>query len=199
MEQICPTVNGISAVSELNEGGEGWRKRGEGRGVRLGETDKHIKTASLPATHLLFTLLQLNCVSLNTHSPSAPVHTAIHLHALLHRFTQTLSNKQTKVHTHSCVCMYAHTHTTHVHAHTHTNTKKYPQHTWIQAEKKLFFLSPCQVQMDFSAKANTVLSREGTSLSTLSTVYADKATITPLRASLSFTHLHFHSFLTRCY
>lgn len=138
-------------------------------------------------------------MSLNTHSPSAPVHTAIHLHALLHRFTQTLSNKQTKVHTHSCVCMYAHTHTTHVHAHTHTNTKKYPQHTWIQAEKKLFFLSPCQVQMDFSAKANTVLSREGTSLSTLSTVYADKATITPLRASLSFTHLHFHSFLTRCY
>lgn len=139
MEQICPTVNGISAVSELNEGGEGWRKRGEGRGVRLGETDKHIKTASLPATHLLFTLLQLNCVSLNTHSPSAPVHTAIHLHALLHRFTQTLSNKQTKVHTHSCVCMYAHTHTTHVHAHTHTNTKKYPQHTWIQAEKNYFF------------------------------------------------------------
>lgn len=138
-------------------------------------------------------------MSLNTHSPSAPVHTAIHLHALLHRFTQTLSNKQTKVHTHSCVCMYAHTHTTHVHAHTHTNTKKYPQHTWIQAGKKLFFLSPCQAQMDFSAKANTVLSREGTSLSTLSTVYADKATITPLRASLSFTHLHFHSFLTRCY
>lgn len=145
MEQICPTVNGISAVSELNEGGEGWRKRGEGRGVRLGETDKHIKTASLPATHLLFTLLQLNCVSLNTHSPSAPVHTAIHLHALLHRFTQTLSNKQTKVHTHSCVCMYAHTHTPHMRTHTRTYTHKHKEiptaHMDSGRKKAIFSLS----------------------------------------------------------
>lgn len=118
---------------------------GEGRGVRLGETDKHIKTASLPATHLLFTLLQLNCVSLNTHSPSAPVHTAIHLHALLHRFTQTLSNKQTKVHTHSCVCMYAHTHTPHMRTHTRTYTHKHKEiptaHMDSGRKKAIFSLS----------------------------------------------------------
>lgn len=143
MEQICPTVNGISAVSELNEGGEGWRKRGEGRGVRLGETDKHIKTASLPATHLLFTLLQLNCVPQHTLSICTCTHSntltctpaPIHTNAL----------KQTNKSTHTFMRMHVrtHTHTTHAHAHTHihTQTQRNTHSTHGFRQEKSYFFS----------------------------------------------------------